>query len=522
MESVKGNTTVILQRIALVLILLAAGFLAVSGLFCRVDMNMENSSLENVVFLRDSVLWNIITLALFFVTLCVFGLVSKKEIKIPSYVFSLLILIWVVGIGTWFILTSRSAPTHDSYIVTVTGAKAANGDLSEFDREYYLRFPFQLGYVLWTEILCRVFSLTDHYLAIEVVNVFCLAIAEAILLRITDRIFSDRRVTVLLFAFLILFIQPILFCSFLYGTVPGMMFAVLMIDCFLSFRSSGKLIWALPMALCGTLAVLLKLNNMIPVAALCAVFLLILLKEYRDPKQYAALALLLASVLGLKGIGISYYEKKAEKDFGEGIPMVCWAAMGMTSRSISYGWYDAHYTVVNFSKCSLDPEATGKLAKDAIRERVAELLEDPAEGISFFSKKIVSQWHESTYQSVWTNQVRGQYGPKIGIAKWICGEGEYPVKDYMNRLSVVVYAGFFLSLFFLFGKKTVPEQLLLPAVFMGGFLYHAIFEGKSQYIIPYAVFLLPYAAYGWISASGKAVSFIRRRQSEAAETKGSK
>ncbi|MDY3258537.1 MAG: hypothetical protein SOX14_09510, partial [Ruminococcus callidus] len=38
--------------------------------------------------------------------------------------------------------------------------------------------------------------------------------------------------------------------------------------------------------------------------------------------------------------------------------------------------------------------------------------------------------------------------------------------------------------------------LILPITVFGGFLYHTISEGKSQYIMPYYILLLGFAAYG--------------------------
>ena len=38
--------------------------------------------------------------------------------------------------------------------------------------------------------------------------------------------------------------------------------------------------------------------------------------------------------------------------------------------------------------------------------------------------------------------------------------------------------------------------MILPITVFGGFLYHTISEGKSQYIMPYYILLLGFAAYG--------------------------
>ena len=40
------------------------------------------------------------------------------------------------------------------------------------------------------------------------------------------------------------------------------------------------------------------------------------------------------------------------------------------------------------------------------------------------------------------------------------------------------------------------EQLFLPMAVLGGFLFHTLWEGKSQYILPYFICMLPCAAAG--------------------------
>jgi len=45
-------------------------------------------------------------------------------------------------------------------------------------------------------------------------------------------------------------------------------------------------------------------------------------------------------------------------------------------------------------------------------------------------------------------------------------------------------------------KKRGAAALVLPVAVLGGFLYHMIFEAKSQYIYVYALYLVPLAGYG--------------------------
>jgi hypothetical protein len=40
---------------------------------------------------------------------------------------------------------------------------------------------------------------------------------------------------------------------------------------------------------------------------------------------------------------------------------------------------------------------------------------------------------------------------------------------------------------------------LLALIILGGFVYHLIFEAKSQYVLPYFIMMVPFAAYGFYS-----------------------
>ena len=59
-------------------------------------------------------------------------------------------------------------------------------------------------------------------------------------------------------------------------------------------------------------------------------------------------------------------------------------------------------------------------------------------------------------------------------------------------------------------KGTGAVQLMLPVTVLGGFLYHMLFEAKSQYIYPYMLLLLPLAARG-LTMVGAGIRRIRKK-----------
>ena len=123
--------------------------------------------------MSDSLLCNIAVLALTIAVGVTLILLLRRLGwlgRIQPWMLSLGLGVWITLLGVLWVTMSLSAPTHDSYIVTAAGYAAAQGDLSRIDADYFIRFPFQLGYVFWTELWARLFGLT-HSECISVMRI---------------------------------------------------------------------------------------------------------------------------------------------------------------------------------------------------------------------------------------------------------------------------------------------------------------------------------------------------------------
>ena len=497
---------------------LAMLLLFTESMLSTADMSIDNPLRELILFESDSMLRNSAVLILTIAFGVTFTLLIRGFpiiAKIRPWMLALVLGVWVLALGHMWVSASMSAPTQDSQIVTTAGVAAAMGDLSYVDINYFVRFPFQLGYVFWTELWARLLELNhDSYLAMEYVNVLCLALGEAALVLVTHKLFRRYEITLATTLLLAVFVQPIIFSTFLYGTSPGFCFSAWAIFFFLCYLESDRYRYILPSALCLAVAVSLKLNNMILLVAMGIILLAHLMKD-KPLRRLLALCLLCLTVLILPNVGRWQYEKRLGKDFGDGIPMVSWLAMGLHDAPSAPGWYNGKYTVSNFHAHGADSEAAAEASMEVITVRLEELKTDPAAAVTFFKDKILSQWNEPTYQSLWNNQVRGQYAPKTGIAAYVCGEGEYRTKAVMDLGIQFIFCGMLLAALRLLldaclrrKKRPANESApyLIPLLFLGGFLYHALFEAKSQYVITYVIFMIPYAAWAFAGAC----SFAKR------------
>ena len=81
----------------------------------------------------------------------------------------------------------------------------------------------------------------------------------------------------------------------------------------------------------------------------------------------------------------------------------------------------------------------------------------------------------------------------------------------MNVFQMLIYMSAFAGVFVCFKKKDIFCSSLILIV-LGGFMYHMIFEGKSQYIMPYFILLTGFSGVGTEVLVSKTTSFINSRK----------
>lgn len=477
--------------IGVLTLIMMAGLTFCAFLFTS-DMNRNNSVSENITFLNDKLWLNILV---FVLCLALFWWLRPRLEKIPLKTLKYWLMIWTLAIGLLWVFSALSYPTHDSRVVTQAGEAAARGDYGPLNDIYFKHFPFQLGYVFYSELMMRLLPVKDFYLHIEAANILFLAGGYLAILNFMETVFHNERVTKLTMLLLALCLQPVLFSTFLYGTIPGLFFALWAVAQTASYLKNGGWKHALLASVYLALAVLMKQNYLIVLAAVCIILVLAMIQK---PRWLHAGFLVMAVIMvfSLGSAVTLQYEKRSGAEFGGGIPIISWAAMGLNEGYTTSGWYNVKYTVRNFDEHEGNAREASAQSAEEIKTRLKKMKEDPAYAGEFFGQKILSQWNEPTYQSIWTNQVRGHYnnGP-WGLAKFAQGAGEGAVKGYMNFYQQFIFACVLAALAQLIRRGDL-RLAILPLILLGGFLYHLIFEGKSQYIEPYFVMMVPLAAYG--------------------------
>jgi hypothetical protein len=452
--------------------------------------------LEVVVYYSDNVFANIIWLA---ICALICFLVMPLLKKIPLWAELVFIGVWTIVLGSIWVNSSMSAPSEDSWWVTEASYRFSqnNFDLLENER-YFKNYSFQLGYVFFNEIIMRIamiFGEIKRLIFLEILNVIFLAASYIGIILINSRIFSDRRVCHMTVFLLTFSIQPIIFCSFLYGILPGFAFAVWALYFEIVYLQTSKIRYGIFSVLCIALSVMIKSNYTIVLIAMAAIAIVMMFRRKKFVKDIIYIVLAAALSMSVTPAVKAMYESRSGVDLGDSIPYVSWIAMGMNEAENAPGWYNYGSTLTNFEVHDFNASEASKSSIENIKERLKYFSENPQYRNDFFYKKFISQWNETSYQSIWNNKVRYQYDERGAIADWVCNNGESKVKSYMDVYTQLIFVAVLIGLLACLRNKNFLS-IALPLIILGGMLYHLISEAKSQYSMPYFILMVGFAAYG--------------------------
>lgn len=414
-----------------------------------------------------------------------------------------ILALWTAA-AVCFVLAVGLVPRADSALVIDAAARFAAGDFSPLEGVYLNRVSYQLGICLPLEGLARLLPGIDLNLLMQVINCVLSAALVTQLSRLSGELAGDARVSRAALLLYLLFVPVLLFNLFVYGVLPMLLLCVLAMRCFARYTRTGERRFGVLYALLIGGAAVLKPNAMIVMLALviCAAVHAL---QRRD--GFALLCAALSAVLSmaLPALVVRLYEARAGVTLAPDTSMLLRLAMGMQDSMIAAGWYNG--VIEEYWPLSVTPEAEKAAALQMLAARLQEFAADPAGAWAFFREKCLTQWAEPSYDILWYGAACKKAGRFNGLAHLIFRDGSgvrAVLAGYMNAFQLAAYE---LALIGTTGvlreKEWGAAQLMLPVAILGGFLYHMLFEAKSQYIYPYMLLLLPLATRGLAMLAGR-------------------
>ncbi len=498
----------IVVNILCLFIFLAFGYIGIMSFFETSVFDQTNLASELVIFEGDNIILNLFFTALFIALLFWLRRFYDFFAKVSIRILEIGLAVWTAILGVIWIYSVTSVPAADSANLFEAATNSANDDYSKFfnnsgfyfseyynGHNYFHFFPFQLGFVFFSEIVYRIFG-TDSSMPVQIINVLSLASAYFALARITALLFKRKSIEFIAILLLAVCFQPVFLCTFVYGNIIGMSTAVWACLFLIKYFQTNRWVWIIPAGCLLMLSTIVKYNNLIYLVA----FVIMLILHAVKNKKWQSLAFALAMCIlcvGSSKLIIMSYEARANTQFESGLTQTMYFDLGLQESPMAPGWYTK--TAVNdYMKGGFDAERGNAVAQTSIDRRLEEMSDDLGYAFDFFGKKILSQWNEPSYESIWISQVKQHSHELSDLAKDIYNNGFWGqlFALHFNFYMQILFVLFALGIYLLFiDRKTNIETVLLPLVLLGAFGYHLLFEAKSQYACTYIPLLVPTAAY---------------------------
>lgn len=416
------------------------------------------------------------------------------------------ILLLALGLcGIWILLTCF-LPGSDQRMVYESAQALYDGNYtpwapwgfrygaSEGITGYAYTYPSQNGLILYFAAVYFVFrGLTPYVL--QVMNIVFLLAGMIYLYRLFKDIFrvGVMRETCLM---LIGYLPFTFYITFIYGTIPGFFLASMALYYEYRFYKTGKWKTFLAAAVSICAAIFLKPNYLIVLAAMT--IYLLTWAVFRQKAELLVAAALLLLIHAGSGRALNLCVKLITGEpVSTGAPMLAWAEMGLQEGNRAPGWYNS-YNIRIFFENELDPERTLLAVKEDLRDTLQGFSEDPKGARKFFMMKLASIWAEPTFQSLWIQEIKGDSWLLPGMTESLFNESGILNRVYVtfsNLIQSLVYGG--ALLFLLLSRRRITWEQMMPAIiFIGGFLFHIVWEAKGQYTVCYFILLIPYAVIG--------------------------
>lgn len=499
---------------------------------CRIDPAKPAS--EKILFDNDPIAVN---LSLIVITLlALIGMkrlnISLSKVDTRFMIFILLIVTTIVSLA-WINLV-QSVATGDARHLLDTAKGAAQDDYTKITTgfytglSYYLFYPSHLGYVFYAELMYRIFGTGCSDVILQLPNAIALDFVYVGVVMITSRIFKRTGVTNATALMLIFCLQPMLMTTFTSGLFIGLAFAVWSVYFTVRYITDNKLLHAGFAALLIMLAVMIRSGYAIILFAIVIALILHAVGSRRFLALAAAAVMILCAFGGQRLLIFSYAERSGMKLDSEVTPTLN-AYLGIGESTMAPGWFNwnAMTTLRDTANAENDyqpdTEAAEKVAREGINARVSALNKEHRL-LNFYKQKLLSQFNEPSFESVWISQTRSHDLPEgEELSSIVTGTYTGGIAMLLDRwfpyYHMIVYFGFAAGMaWMLIRRKLAPEAILLPVAVLGAVLYHMICEAKSQYLLPYFILLIPFAVYGMAETAaalrGK-TEFLFKKQEES-------
>lgn len=471
----------------------------------------------------------IVAVPLLFIAYHVFMKTSVKMRYIIAVSFSL-----IIG-GLWSLYICTITPSDDQLVVsraasTIAENKTFSGYIGSRTQLYMEQYPYQSGFTLYLILLSKIFG-SYPFMQARVINVIMMSIVVLLMGRITWELFNSRKAEAASLMLSSLF-MPISMASYkVYGNVlvmPFLMATVLVAIRVIKNNGRSTIRDMILLGLLSMMCMAIKPNSMIVIIAIIASLVLHAMNRRKLIPILATAVMLVAVMIG-NAVPPAIYGAMTGFDMHDNkVHYNSWIAIGILEDHGMYGFYDGRF----FPYTKKDVAEKDKKADKAISQRLREFTSNPMSAAKFYWMKTAETWGDPSFGILSDNylqvkawkksksEVKKAFhnlnGTQDGIPKWneqqlwFYSNAIMPTQTYADGMQIVIMVMVVFGM--IITKRRMKynimgaEGMMTGLAFLGGFVFHVIWETQPEYALPYFIMLIPYAGLAMSSAD----NIIRR------------
>ena len=487
-------------------------------------------------------------------------LTPKKRKILNILLISGLIIVNIIS-SIWWLKTTYATPSEDPGKVLENSYLFYKGEEISFnDYRYFAKYPQQITLMFYQALVMKIANVSNfeqatkvfyhlntiYYIATFIVLYFIFKHMLDMKNRSIKKKYGNEEnkysnstiITGLLFLNLPLLLLTVV----IYGDIPGMFFSFLSAYLILKGLDKKKLSLLLLAIITMTLAIIVRKNSLIFLLAICIMYGIEIISNLKNicsklkdnlisKKEKIKEVLFVLMILPVFILPIfipsiiskSYLKTvKYEKIHNvEAVPVKTFLTMGMSESYKAPGWFNAY----NF-KAYDDDKIDNEYYNTAIKERIKYFKEHPKYFLGFYFFKTASLWAEPTYNAVYYINLAEKESLEADKDAWTAYfkllrnnpvssslyDGEY--SNYLSINSKIIqYTVLLFAFIYIVDKIRKKKELsktdtVLMLIFLGGYAFHILWEGKARYIIGYHLALFPLAFMGLTIFSNKIIEKI--------------
>jgi hypothetical protein len=469
-------------------------YILILNLFCTCFTTSDRFQMN--YFSGDIIPFNLLAIAI-----AILGVIFCDKIKIREFAnkhfaaIKLVLLSLIAVIGIIFTLSCGLGTTADQLNVQNSVAELRNGIVDSFKRTNYMDiYPNQYG-LAWLSYLGSFVFGTYNYTVFRIVNVIFLVVLYNELSLIGKQIGLGKTSQLLILMIGVFFMPSTLYALYIYGNISSLALSVLAVRLIVQAFEKDKAIYGVLSLIAVFFSCVIKSNQMIFAVGI------IIYCYYKSvsAKKYKKLILIPALLLCVwlsSFIPKTVMRKLTDLPLNGGVSYMSYLAMGVQENDQNYpGGYNG-FNADTYVEFGGDQIIQSAYAADVYNQTLKEMVSDPGYFFNFFTRKQLHQWADPAYKAYMCTQTCPEHDTAQWFYEFIRPDHAYPAVIALSFFQIIIWAGVVLALWFYNRQKHLDEALIMPMIFVGGFIFHTLWEAKSQYVFSYFVILFPISLLG--------------------------